>query len=158
MAKILKVADEKTDLRRGIDHIGVTVCSIIHDGQGNILLMKRGPQARDERGAWDICGGALEFGEDIHDGIRREVMEELCVEALDIEFLKIYDAHREHEGQQTHWIALVHAVRVDPGQVKIGEPHKIAEVDWFTSQNLPAPLHSQFDKSFAMARKRGIVQ
>jgi len=58
-----KIADEKTNARRGVEHIGVSVTSIIHDGKGKILLMKRGPQARDERGKWDICGGAIEFGE-----------------------------------------------------------------------------------------------
>src|SRR5947209_4628690 len=106
MAKI--VPDDAADLRRGIDHIGVSLASIIHDGLGNILLMKRGPKARDERGRWDLCGGALEFGESIDEGIRREVSEELCAKVLNIEFLSIYDAHRKHEGQKTHWIALLH--------------------------------------------------
>lgn len=152
------IADETIDLRRGVDHIGVTVCSIIHDGKGNILLMKRGQKARDERGRWDICGGAVEFGESIDDAIRREVMEELCTEALDIDFIKVYDAHREHEGNKTHWIALVHSARVDPKTVAIGEPHKIDEIGWFTSKNLPSPLHSQFNKSCEAALERGIIK
>lgn len=152
------VADEKTDLRRGIDHIGVSAVSIIHDGKGKILLMKRGAKARDENGRWDICGGAVEFGESIDEAIRREVQEELCVQPLDVEFLTAYDAHREHAGNKTHWIALVHAVRVEPPKVKIGEPHKIEEIGWFTSKTLPAPLHSQFDKSFTVAKATGIVK
>jgi 8-oxo-dGTP diphosphatase len=155
---MVKVASEAVDLRRGVDHIGVTVCSIIHDGRGNVLLMKRGQKARDERGRWDICGGAVEFGESIDDAIRREVMEELCAEALDIDFLKVYDAHREHEGSKTHWIALVHSVRVDPRTVSIGEPHKIDEIGWFTSDSLPNPLHSQFYKSYKTAIEQGIVK
>ena len=154
----MTIADTKTDLRRGIDHIGVSAVSVIHDGKGRILLMKRGPKARDERGNWDICGGAIEFGESIDEALRREVMEELCTNPLDIEFLTAYDAHREHEGNKTHWIALVHAVKVDPKRVKIGEPHKIAEIGWFTSKDLPAPLHSQFPKSFAFAKTAGIIK
>jgi len=158
MNKKVKIADEKTDLRRGIDHIGVSACSIIHDGKGRILLMKRGPKARDERGNWDICGGAIEFGESIDESIRREVKEELCTDPLDVEFLTAYDAHREHEGDKTHWVALVHAVKVDPKKVTIGEPHKIAEIGWFTSQNLPSPLHSQFQKSYVAAVATGIIK
>lgn len=157
MGKV-KVAGDAVDLRRGIDHIGVTAVGVIHDGSGKILLMKRGPKARDERGRWDICGGAIEFGESIDEAVRREVKEELCAEAEDIDFLTVYDAHREHEGNQTHWIAIVHAVRVDPAKVSIGEPDKIAEIGWFAAATLPAPLHSQFHKALEVAQAAGIIR
>ena len=156
MSKIYP-ADEKVDLRRGIDHIGVSAVSVIHNGKGKILLMKRGPKARDEQGRWDVCGGAIEFGESIDEAIRREVEEELCTEPIDIDFLTVYDAHREHEGNQTHWIAIVHAVKVEPDKVKIGEPHKIAEIGWFTEATLPKPLHSQFPKALKVAKSAGII-
>jgi len=71
MTKIVP-AEEKVDHRRGIDHIGVSVVAVVHDGKGKILLQKRGPKARDERGNWDICGGAIEFGESIEEAIKRE--------------------------------------------------------------------------------------
>jgi len=148
----------RVDLKRGIDHIGVGAVAIVHDGDGKILLMKRGQKARDEQGRWDVCGGAIEFGESIDEALRRELMEELCAEALDIEFLTAYDAHREHEGSPTHWVQMVHAVRVDPNTVKIGEPHKIAELGWLTSDALPQPLHSQFWKSYQVVLDRGIAK
>ncbi len=157
MSKVA-IADEKTDSRRGIDHIGVGVCSVVHDGKGRILLMKRGPKARDEQGRWDICGGAIEFGESIDEAIRRELQEELCAEPLEIDFLAAYDAHRTHNKRATHWVQLLHAVRVDPKKVTIGEPHKIAEIAWFTAGSLPTPRHSQFDKAFHRAQKAGIVR
>lgn len=153
------IADDSIDLRRGIDYVGVTVTAIIHDGLGNILLMKRGPKARDEHGNWDICGGALEFGESIISAIRREVMEELCVEPLEIQYINTGDAHRiNHEGKNTHWIWLLHGVLVDPKVVKIGEPHKIAEIGWFNSSNLPSPLHSQFHNALEGAKKAKIIR
>lgn len=154
----VQVAEDVEDLRRGIDYTGVTVVSVIHDGKGKICLMKRGPKARDERGRWDVCGGALEFDESIDEGIQREVKEELCVETIDIDFMVVYSAHREHEGVRTHWIALVHAVQVDPQRVKIGEPHKISEIGWFGLDDLPSPLHSQFAKSLEAAKKHNIIK
>ena len=156
--KKVKLADEKTDRRRGVDHIGVSAVSIIHDGEGNILLMKRGHKARDEQGHWDVCGGAIELGEPIIDAIHREVMEELCTVPLNVEFLTAYDAHRKHANAKTHWVALVHAVKVNPKTVKIGESHKIEEIGWFNNDNLPSPLHSQFPKSYKVARKAGLIR
>lgn len=158
MTKIIP-ADDHIDLRRGIDHIGVAVNSIIHDGKGNILLMKRGQQARDERGRWDICGGALEFGESIDEAVARELMEELCTVPLDIVFLAAGDAHRvNHDKNKTHWVWLMHAVKVDPKTVKIGEPHKIDEINWFKADNLPSPRHSQFHHALREAQKAGIIK
>ena len=149
--RMVEIADEQKDHRRGIDHIGISASFIIHDGKGNVLLQKRGPRARDENGRWDVGGGAIEFGESIDEAVRREVQEELCVEPIDIQFLTVYEAFREHNGAKTHWIAIMHAVQVDPSQVKIGEPEKIEELGWFTSSELPSPLHSQFWKSYQVA-------
>lgn len=132
--------------RRGFDHIGVTAVAILHDGAGKIMLQKRGPKARDEHGRWDAVGGAIEFGDSITETIERELMEELGVEPIKIDFIKVYDAHREQNGQKTHWIAIAHAVQVNPKHVSIKEPHKISEIGWFGANELPAPLHSQFHK------------
>ncbi len=158
MTKVIP-ASNKIDLRQGIDHIGVSAVAVVHNGKGKILLQKRGPKARDERGRWDICGGAIELGESIDEAIQREIFEELCTETLDIEFLDAGDSHRvNHEGEKTHWIWILHAVKVDPKKVKIGEPDKMAELGWFNLKTLPQPLHSQFPKALAAAKAAGIVR
>ncbi len=153
------IPDNVKDIRRGIDHIGVSASFVIHDGAGKVLLQKRGSEARDEQGNWDTGGGAIEFGESIDDAVRREISEELLATPLDIEFLTTYDAHRQlSDATPTHWIAILHAVKVDPDSVGIGEPHKISELGWFNSHDLPQPLHSQFWKSYQPALDRGIVK
>lgn len=156
---MVTTADEQKDLRRGVDHVGVNVCFVIHDGKGRILLQKRSQNTRDERGTWDIGGGAIEFGESIDDALKREIQEELGTEPLDVQFLEVGDAHRvNHEGDKTHWVYLLHAALVDPSKVKINEPDKIDEIGWFTLDNLPEPMHSMFPKVIAPARKAGIVR
>lgn len=153
------IASDTVDLRRGIDHIGISASFVVHDGTGRVLLQKRGAKARDERGRWDVGGGAIEFGESIDEAIKREIKEELGVVPLDIEFLTVYDAHRSlDDGTPTHWVAIMHAVKVDPKKVKIGEPHKIDEIGWFYRKDIPEPLHSQFWRSYQIALDRGIVQ
>lgn len=155
---MVKVADESVDLRRGIDHIGISASFIVHDGKGNVLLQRRGPGARDENGRWDVGGGAIEFGESILEAVKREVKEELSTLPLEIKFMTVYDAHRINDGIRSHWIALMHAVKVDPKKVKIGEPHKIDKLAWVNSNNLPSPLHSQFWKSYKIALDLGIAK
>ena len=154
----MKIASENIDRRRGLDYIGVGVCVVIHDGNGNILMMKRGEQARDERGRWDIVGGAIEFSETTEDALRREVMEEICVEPFNVEFLKAYDAHREHNGEPSHWVQFLHAAQVEVDKVRIGEPHKIAEIGWFNLSNLPQPQHSQFHRTLAVIKETPIIR
>jgi 8-oxo-dGTP diphosphatase len=143
---------------KGVDYIGVTATALVHDGKGRILLQKRGPEARDERGRWDFCGGSIEFGDTIEQTIRKELMEELSLTQLSMEFLTVYDALRTNDaGAATHWVAIMYAVKVDPSQVKIGEPHKIAEIGWFRAKDLPSPRHSQFDKSYLIALSKGLI-
>jgi ADP-ribose pyrophosphatase YjhB (NUDIX family) len=151
-------ADDAVDLRRGIDHIGVCVNFVVHDGKGNLLMQKRSQNCRDEQGRWDVGGGAVEFGETLEQALKREVMEELTATPLKIDYLSTYDAHREHEGNKTHWIAISYAVQVDPKAVKIGEPHKVDEIGWFTMRTLPSPLHSQCHKSYQVAHQKGFIQ
>lgn len=131
-------------MQKGTDFIGITVVYFCHDGKGNYLLAKRSENCRDEHGCWDPGGGGVEFGDTVEDTLRKEVAEEYCTDILEYEFLGYRDVHREHNGKKTHWLALDFKVRVDPKKVANGEPHKFDAVEWFTLEELPEPLHSQF--------------
>lgn len=157
---MIKKSDEQdSDLRRGVDHVGVCVCFVVHDGKGNILLQKRSQKTRDERGTWDIGGGAVEFGESIDEAVRRELLEELGVVPLDVKFLNVGDAHRRnHEGAKTHWVYLLHVVLVDKKNVIIGEPEKIDEIGWFKPERLPSPLHSVVESDILNAKNIAIIK
>lgn len=145
------------DSKRGVDYIGVTVCFLVHDGNGQVLMQKRGAKARDEQGKWDIGGGAIEFGETMEEAVIREIFEEYSTKPLKIKFLGSYEAHRIHDNKPTHWIALLHAVQLDPKSITIGEPDKIDEIGWFKIDNLPSPLHSQIDKALNIGIKSKII-
>lgn len=145
-------------MRRGVDFIGVTVNFLVHDGKGNVLLQKRSLNCRDEQGRWDIGGGALEFGERLADAVRREVKEELQTDAIEVKFLRSYEALRDNDGTPTHWMAFLHAVLVDPKKVKIGEPHKIDEIGWFRQDNLPEPMHSMFTYALESALEHRLIK
>lgn len=131
-------------MKKGMDYTGVTVVFLCHDGEGNVLLSKRTTECRDEHGCWDPGGGALDFGEGVVETLKRELAEEYCTDVIDYEFLGYREVHREMEGRKNHWIALDFKVLIDRDKVRNGEPHKFEELRWFTLDNLPSPLHSQF--------------
>lgn len=131
-------------MKKGFDYPGVGIVFFCHDGAGHYLLNKRSKNCRDEHGRWDPGGGSLDLGEKVEDTLKREIAEEYCTDVLDFKFIGYRDVHRVHEGSKTHWIALDFKVHVDRSKVKNGEPHKFEELEWFSLDNLPSPLHSQF--------------
>jgi 8-oxo-dGTP pyrophosphatase MutT (NUDIX family) len=130
-------------MNKGTDYTGVSIVYFCHDGQGNVLMQKRGQRCRDEQGRWDIGGGGLEFGDTVEHTLKKEVCEEYGADVVSYEFLGYRDVHREHAGQKTHWIALDFKVLVDREKVKNNEPHKFDAVEWFAVGSYPTPLHSQ---------------
>ncbi len=130
-------------MQPGIDHIGISCVFACHDGSGQVLMARRGPGVRDEHGRWDFGAGKLEQGEEWEAAIRREVEEEYGAAPQVIDFLTAGNALRTLNGNVTHWIWLLFAVRVDPAEVRNNEPHKFDQIGWFTLDTLPTPLHSQ---------------
>lgn len=144
--------DEKIDVMRGIDFIGVNCIFFCHDGAGKFLLHKRSQNCRDEKGMWDCGAGAMEFGESFEDTVSREVEEEYGVKPTDIKYIGSKNVIRKRDGKQTHWIGNVHLAKVDPVSVTIGEPDKIDGIGWFSLDTLPSPIHSQLEDDIVMVK------
>ncbi|MFF4988744.1 NUDIX domain-containing protein [Streptosporangium saharense] len=131
----------------------VSCVFVCHDGEGRVLLARRGAGARDEPGTWDCGAGALEYGESFEAAVAREVREEYTADALGVETLGVRNVVRPE--LDSHWVAVVFAVRVDPARVAIGEPHKFDRLDWFDPGDLPEPPHSQLRETLALFSRPG---
>ena len=141
------------DKKRGVDYIGVSAVFVCHDGKGNVLMHKRSTNCRDEHGRWDCGGGAMEFGEDLEEHVRREVNEEYLVDPIEIKQVGVSSLRRINEkGQPTHWLAVVYAVLIPTEGVGNGEPTDMEEVSWHHHLSFPEPRHSCFDNVFEFAR------
>jgi len=147
-----------TDLKRGVDYIGVGVCFFCHDGSGKILLHRRSKNCRDEIGNWDCGGGCIEFGESFDDAVVREIREEYGVEPLDLKFAGVRNVIRKNGDKLTHWVSLIYAAKVDPNKVIIGDPPKMDEIGWFQEGIFPEPLHSMFHSHLQVVKSAGLIK
>jgi 8-oxo-dGTP diphosphatase len=143
-----KIEGDLVLMKKGVDYPGVTVSFLIHDGEGNFLLNKRSVNCRDEHGKWDNGGGGVDFGQSIVETLFKEIKEEFGADIIEHKFLGYRDAHREHKGDKTHWIALDFLVHVDRETVVNNEPHKFEEIGWFKWGEFPEPKHSMMPLFF----------
>lgn len=126
-------------MKAGIDYIGVSVGAMIFNDKKELLVCKRSQNAKNERGCWEIPGGAVEFGETLQDAIRREMKEELNVDIELVEQLPA--ANHLIPAEHQHWVPTTFLAKIKKGQTPvIMEPNKCDEIGWFTLTNLPKPL------------------
>jgi len=144
-------------MKIGINCIGVTCVFYCYDGKGNLLLHKRTDKCRDEHGRWDCGGGAMKFGESFEQTVKREIFEEYCTEPIKIQLVGVNNLLRIHNKINTHWIAVIFAVRLDPKKVKNGDLEKIEKIGWFKPNKLPEPLHSMYLTHLQFVKNTGII-
>ncbi len=125
-------------MKNGTDCIGVGVGAVIVDGGGKLFLARRGPGARNERGAWEFPGGAVAYGEKLKDALKREIREEYGIEITVGELLDVVDHLLPEENQ--HWVSPTYLCRIRSGTPRILEPGKCTRIGWFAPDDLPENL------------------
>ncbi|MDX2151148.1 MAG: NUDIX hydrolase [Bryobacteraceae bacterium] len=101
--------------------------ALIFDGDC-VLLAERGREPL--KGQWSLPGGALETGETLVEGVRREVLEEtgLVVEPLAI--AEIFERiMRDAEGRaEYHYVLVDYICRITSGEPRAGDD--VSRVRW----------------------------
>ena len=106
---------------------------IIHDGR--VLLVRRATEPL--KGEWSVPGGMLELGEKLHDGIRREVLEETRLQVQPGEVLDVFDSiFRDERGRtQYHYVLIDYLCRCTSVEATAGSD--VSEVRWVSEDELP---------------------
>jgi len=89
-------------------------------------------------GTWGLPGGKLEFGEDIIDCARREVLEEVGIMINDIRPGSYTNDYFEKEN--IHFVSIVVVAEYESGTVTVIEPDKCSEWRWCEWDDMPQPL------------------
>ena len=125
--------------QRGKSYIGVGVGAVFFDDQGRVFLARRGPQAKNERGTWEIPGGGVEFGETLAEALTREMFEELGIQIKVGALVQVCDHILPDEGQ--HWVSPTYLCEIQSGTPQIMEPGKCDQIGWFALEEaLQLPL------------------
>lgn len=90
-------------------------------------------------GMWDFSAcGHLENGESLSETARRETKEEIGVDvtADDIEFIGLLHSFSDNESR------LLGCFKINnySGEIKTGEPERVAELRWFSENEIPEDL------------------
>jgi len=113
--------------------VGVGVI-IIKDNK--VLLGKR--KNAHGAGSWNFPGGHLEYGESWENCATRETIEETNIIINNIRFAAATNDIFPME--EKHYITIYMLAEYKSGEVKIMEPDKCEEWDWFEWDKLPQPL------------------
>lgn len=127
--KLLKEIARHT-LRRPV--VGIAAAAKTRDGK--YVLVRRG-----DTGEWALPGGTLEWGETLKGAIRRELLEEAGVEALELGDVSGVYSHPDRDFRFHAVTVVVHASVTDPLHRPMN-PLEILEVGAFAVDDLPSTL------------------
>lgn len=125
-------------MKVGQDCIGLGVGTLITDGAGRILLLRRArglDPTRSSLGLWSNPGGEVAFGETVEQAARREAREEIGVEIELLQTIGFSDQILPTAG--LHWHLVTFLARIRSGEPRIQEPEKFEAMEWFALEALP---------------------
>ncbi len=106
---------------------------IVKDGK--IFLLKESPELS---GKWELPGGGLDFGEDIYEGLKREIEEEMSVKVKEISKRPMYAWTWRYEGKRNmEWYySLVLAYKIEIESLDFKPSKEAEEIGWFSKNDL----------------------
>lgn len=103
---------------------------------GKVLLVKE-PSAMS--GKWELPGGGLDFGEDIKEGLKREIQEEMGLKIIKISEKPMYVwTHRyKNNSRNIGWYySLVLAYRIEFENLDITPTEECEAVEFFSKEQI----------------------
>lgn len=94
--------------------------AVLIDENGEILVIKRAGDETHLENLWDIPGGRFDYGEHPHEGLKREVLEEVGLEVEVLEPVKTWTFTRDN-GEQVFGTTFI--CEPETTDVELGDEH-----------------------------------
>ena len=126
----MALLDDRRYPQRPIIGVGAIILK-----RDRILMAQRGKEPL--KGSWSLPGGALETGESLADGVRREVREETSLDIRPIGVLEIFERiMRDASGApEYHYVLIDYMCRIIGGTLAPGDD--VCAVEWVRCRDLP---------------------
>jgi 8-oxo-dGTP diphosphatase len=121
--------------------------------RGRVLLVRRATEPL--KGEWSVPGGVLELGEELRDGVRREVLEETGLDVEPGDVLDVFDSiFRDEQGRtQYHYVLVDYLCCRVSGEARAGSD--VSAVRWVQENELPA---MQLRDSIEQVARKGLLK
>lgn len=108
--------------------------AIILDGD-RVLLVERGREPL--KGYWSLPGGMVETGETLHDGVKREILEETGLLIHPVRIVEVFERiMRDSEGKaEYHYVLIDYLCAVTGGELAAGDD--VSRAEWVLRKDLP---------------------
>jgi len=117
---------------------------VIH--RNRVLLIRRGGEPL--KGEWSIPGGLIEVGEELADGVRRELKEETGLEVEPLAIIETFDRiFREGRRVRYHFVIVDYICRLKRGRLRPASD--VVEARWVRREDLG--LYNLTDKATSVA-------
>jgi len=100
--------------------IGISQKAILFRDDGKILALKRTAEAPSRPLHWDLPGGELDYGENVKNGIIREVKEETGLEIKDIELVDVISGM---DDKNEFWVTICYSAKLKTTNVILSYEH-----------------------------------
>jgi 8-oxo-dGTP diphosphatase len=136
----------------------VGVGAIIEDDEGQILLVKHRPERGGFwQGKWICPGGALELGETIGEGIKREVKEETGLEIELVRPLPVFDRVVKSEDEVSlHVVYIDYLAKLAGGELKVDSD--VGQALWVKKDELGRVWEDMHEDTRELLKLAGMVQ
>jgi ADP-ribose pyrophosphatase YjhB (NUDIX family) len=117
---------------------------VIH--RSRVLLIRRGGEPL--KGEWSIPGGLIEVGEELADGVRRELKEETGLDVEPLAIIETFDRiFRQGRRVRYHFVIVDYVCRLKRGRLRPASD--VVEARWVRREDLG--LYSLTDKATSVA-------
>lgn len=145
-----------SELRKYVGHspiMATSIMCIIYDKEKGILFEKSA-----DFGVWCVPGGALEIGESLEEGLKREVKEETSLEIFNPKLFDVRsNIHIVYPNEdEVYYTEVIYEVSEYEGNLKLDE--ESIELKWFQIEELPdniSPIQIEIIKKFVATLKIG---